>query len=636
MTATQPATRSLLLSLITALLLFGGCATQGTDSGPASVDRAERLQRRGDNAGAATMYEQLAVANPQPARNELALAAARAWLAANRADDAQRALDLAGTGSTAAQQLEVGMLRAEVADARGQNTAAWELVSRLPQPADPAAAARLLRLRQQLALRTEQPLEAVRAGIARDAIATNDEQRTAARRELLSGLRGAIDSGLRINPGTSNEALVRGWLELAQLAADAGRSPLTADAAVARWRSRYPAHPGSTIVDSEILHPAERRRGENILPGATGPLALLLPLTGGLAAEANMIRRGFEEALARQPEAARPVLRIYDTGSEPIGTALLNAQADGAGFIIGPLLKQDAQLAYEQRPRVPLLLLNTLPTTGFIGSQIFQFALAPEDEARQIARQITGSGQRNVLVFAPTGDSPTGDWGNRVAAAFTEELTRGGGVVIAQNRYDPGQPDLTTALSAAVDGTLGIDEANARRARVQQLIGASVQFAAYPRHDIDAIFVAGRKPDAGKPDALRQINALLRFRNADRVPTYVTQDGVGTESRENRDLEGMRVLAMPWDLESVGPAATLRTATESQWRALGTPIQSRFFAFGYDAATLTMALRRGSTAWPLAGLTGRMQLTPEGRIERSMNWGMLKSGQVQPFDPAAN
>jgi hypothetical protein len=407
---------------------------------------------------------------------------------------------------------------------------------------------------------------------------------------------------------------------------------MTADAAVARWRSRFPAHPGSTIVDSEILRPAERPRDGNVLAGSTGPVALLLPLTGRSADIAALIRSGFEAGLARQPEAGRPVLRVYDTGAEPVATALVNAQADGAGFIVGPLLKQDAQAAYDQRPRnVPLLLLNTLPATGFIGSQIYQFALAPEDEARQIAQQIIGSGKRSVLMFAPTGGSAIGEWGNRVAAAFTEELTRGGGMVMAQSRYDPERADLTNALQVAVDATIGFDEAEARRNRVQQVIGASVQFVAHPRADIDAIFVAGFKPNSGGLDAPRLINLQLRFRNADDLPTYVTQDAVGTEIRENRDLEGMRVLGMPWDLDSVGPVATLRSATEAQWSALkATP--SRYFAFGYDAATLTMALRRGNNVWPLAGVTGRMQLTPEGRIERSMNWGVLKAGQVQPFD----
>ncbi len=189
MPAMQPAVQRFLLLLPAVLLLFvAGCATQGgAATGPASVDRAERLLRRGDNAGAATMYEQLAQSNPQPVRSDLALAAARAWLAANRADDAQRALDLAAAEGSAAQRLELGMVRAEVGLARGQYAAAWQQVTQLQAPADPAAASRLLQLRQQVALRAGQPLEAVRAGIAREGLAANDAQRTAARRELLTG-----------------------------------------------------------------------------------------------------------------------------------------------------------------------------------------------------------------------------------------------------------------------------------------------------------------------------------------------------------------------------------------------------------------------------------------------------------------
>ncbi|MEJ0098615.1 MAG: penicillin-binding protein activator [Pseudomonadota bacterium] len=604
------------------LLLLAGCATQGGGGGPASDDRADRLMRRGDNAGAAAMYEQLAQGNPPPARNNFALAAARAWLAANRADDAQRALDLA-SGASGSQQLELGMVRSQVAVARGQYAVAWQQVSQLPQPADAATASRLLQLRQQVALRAGQPLDAVRAGITRESLAGNDEQRTAARRDLLTGLRGAIEGGLRVDPATSNDPLVRGWLELAQISVSAGRSPLSADSAVARWRTRFPGHPGSTIIESEILHPASRP-SENIprLVASSGPVALLLPLTGRQSAVAQLVRDGFQAAVARLPESERPALKIYDTGAMSVGAALQAAQAEGAGFIVGPLVREEAQVAAEQRPgTVPLLLLNTLPGTSFAGNQLYQFALSPEDEARQIARQIAGSGKRNVAVLAPTGD-----WGNRVATAFTEELTHDGGGVVAQGSYDIAKNDLTSSLTA----TLGINEARARQQRLQQTINAPVEFDAYPRPDIDAIFVAGYQSIA-----LRQINSQLIFNNAGDLPIYITQDGVSADTTENRDLRGMRVLGTPWELDSVGPVADLRTATETQWSAQG-PRQSRYFAFGYDAATLTMALRRGSANWPLQGLTGRLQLTPEGRIERSLNWGQLKDGQVQAFDPAAN
>jgi outer membrane PBP1 activator LpoA protein len=131
---------------------------------------------------------------------------------------------------------------------------------------------------------------------------------------------------------------------------------------------------------------------------------------------------------------------------------------------------------------------------------------------------------------------------------------------------------------------------------------------------------------------MRQINPQLRFFNAGDVPTYMTQDGLDPDERGNRDLEGMRFVDLPWMLESTGPVADTRAATESAWSARGKR-QSRYFAFGYDAATLAVALRSGQNAWPLPGMTGRLGLTPEGRIERSLDWARIKDGAPELYDP---
>jgi outer membrane PBP1 activator LpoA protein len=616
--------RLVALLCASALLAFAAACvpTQtGPGASPASESRAERLLRQGNATGAAEMYERLAQNNPAPERNDYAFAAARAWLAANRADDAQRALELAVDGVTSAQQFERELLGTEVAVARGQYSAAWRQVSQLPEPTDAARASRLFHLRQQVALRAGQPVEAVRAGIARERVAADGDARMTARRELLTDLRGAIERGLRVDPAASGDALVRGWIEIAQIAVSAGRSPLAAPGAIERWRTRFPGHPAATIATSDILEPGARPAGGGSAAiASTGPIALLLPLTGRQSVIAGLIRDGFQAAINRLPETDRPDLRVYDTGEQQVGTVLQNAQVDGASFIVGPLTKAEVQAAYEQRPgELPLLLLNTL-SPGMVGTHVYQYALAPEDEARQIARQINGSGRRNVVMLAPAGD-----WGTRVAGAFTDELTRSGGAVIAQGSYDLSKNDLTAAITAA----LGIDAARARFRRVQQVTGATLQFDARPRPDIDAIFVAGYQPLA-----LRQINPQLRFFNAGSLPTYVTQDGLDVAPEGNRDLEGMWVLDMPWALDSVGPVADLRTATEPQWSPQG-PRQSRYFAFGYDAATLAIALRRNAKEWPLAGLTGRLQLATDGRVERSLNWGRLREGAVQPQDPVA-
>src|SRR5690606_4098053 len=261
------------------ILLLMACAAAPSGPGPASESRAERLLRQGSLVEAARMYEELANNNPPPARDEFSLAAARAWLDADRADDAQRALAIASLQLPAGPQFERELLRVEVAAARGQYQQAWLQVSQLPEPARREDAARLFYLRQQVALRAGEIGAGVQAGIARERAAADENDRNRARRDLLTDLRAAIDRGQRIDPATSRDAQERGWLELAQVASTVGHSPMSARSMVERWQQRFPGHPASTIVDSEILDPAARPdAGGTRLARVSGPVALLLPL----------------------------------------------------------------------------------------------------------------------------------------------------------------------------------------------------------------------------------------------------------------------------------------------------------------------------------------------------------------------
>jgi uncharacterized protein len=611
------------------------CATAPSpDDAPPSVARAELLLKQNNPAAAARMYEQLAAGNPPPARIDLALAAARAWVAANRATDAARVLDANSNGLSAAQQFERELIRGEVAAASGQYAPAWQQVSKIPTPVRPADASRLFLLQQQVALRAGQPVDGVRAGIERERVATSDTERARARRDLLTDLRSAIDSGLRVDPAAARDELVRGWLEIGQIAASATRSPLSAPAALERWRGRYPGHPATTIAASEIIAPGERTASLNSATTQSSSLqsisiALLLPLASNqsqVATAARLIRDGFMAAVTRQPQAGRPTVRIYDTAALTVPTALKNARADGADMVVGPLTKPEVQAANDERTgNLPMLLLNNLSGNAATGANIYQYALAPEDEARQIARQMVTSGKRNALVL-----TPSNDWGTRVAAAFTDELTRGGGLVVVHTTYDMNSSDPTPRVTAA----LGIDDSNSRNDKLRSITGARFGFEPRPRPDIDAIFLAGYAPDtAGLLSPLRLIYPVLN-RYADHLPTFMTQDGLEADINANRELVGMYLLDTPWSLDVTGPAAETRTATESAWRESGAK-QSRYFAFGFDAANLALAIRPG-TAWPLAGLTGRLSLTPEGRVERNLQWARITStGQVQPADPPA-
>jgi len=603
---------SLLIPLLAGLALacLAACVpSQEPGSGPASSDRAERLLRQGNATEAAQMYERLAMQNQPPASVDFSLSAVRAWLTANRPADAQRVLDALGATVTPDQGLDRDLLRVELLLAQGQSAQALRQVNAIAEPRAAAEAARLFRLQQQVALRAGQPLDAIRAEQARERVATNDAERAAARRELLAGLREAVDRGVRMNPTAVTDPIARGWLEMGQIAASAGRSPQGAPASIERWRARYPGHPAGTVAFNDIVTPA--LAGAPTTTVGNRMVGLLLPLTGAQGPAAALVRDGFLSAVAEMPEANRPEVRVYDTGTLPVGTALQNAATDGVDFLVGPLVRTEVQTAIEQRiGTAPMLLLNSVTGDMSAGAGVYQYALSPEDEARQIARFAIASGQRRALLFAPSGD-----WGNRVGSAFTEELVRGGGEVLVSSTYDPTRNELTGVITAA----LGVNESRARYRRVQQAVGTELQYEPRRRADIDLIFAAGQ------PLSVRQIRPQLKFFSAGDIPTYMTSDGLDSDPNANKDLEGMRYPELPWVLEATGPVADTRFRTQAKWESTSQR-QSRLFAFGYDAAALTLQLNSRQPAWPLSGLTGRLSLTPGGRIERELDWAQISGG----------
>jgi hypothetical protein len=90
----------------------------------------------------------------------------------------------------------------------------------------------------------------------------------------------------------------------------------------------------------------------------------------------------------------RPHLRVYDVAAEPVASAYSRAIADGAGFVVGPLTKEDvAALAPLTAGRAPVLALNFLGESTIVARNFYQFALLPEDEARIVARKIVADGK---------------------------------------------------------------------------------------------------------------------------------------------------------------------------------------------------------------------------------------------------
>ncbi|HEY0766865.1 MAG TPA: penicillin-binding protein activator [Steroidobacteraceae bacterium] len=505
--------------LVTAgVLALGGCPSLTERAGlPPSVDRAEALERAGDAAGAAHVYEELAAQNSGAARNALLLRAARGYLAAHDAEDAARVLAMPEGTLSAEQNTERALSNAELALERGQAKEASQQLAAIPEPPGGPQAARYRELRARAALATSGPVP-----------------------------------GLTV-PGPTEE---------------------------------------------------------------TGPhIALLLPITGRAAGAAISVRDGFMTAYYQAPAAERPRVRVYDTGTQSVPDALARSTKQGADFIVGPLTREEVIAAAEfSAPHAPLLALNFLPAERPAPAQFYQYALSPEDEARLAARRILQDHHRRGVALVPAGE-----WGDRVLAAFKQELQGSGGELMGTAVIDAARTDY----SASITEVLRISDSMARHRRLESILGSKLQFEPRRRGDIEFIFAPA------PANTERLLRPQLRFHYAGDLPTYATSDAFEPDLRANEDLEGLMFPDMPWMLGG-DLADAVRSATREAWPS-GGPHRGRLFAFGFDAYRLAQALRHKGVVGNISldGLTGRLSVDAERRVRREMGWAQLHNGELR-------
>jgi outer membrane PBP1 activator LpoA protein len=603
--------------LAAATLALNACRSLTENEGiPPSVDRAEIFARQGDQAGAARVYEELAAQNSGADHNAFIFDAARAYLLARRPDDAERVLALVEQPLAPQQSSELPLLDVQIALARGQGQQAWQRFITIPEPRTAPEAQRYLRLKQQAAFAAGRPADAVAAEIALERYLPTAQDLRQSRSNLLTALRDANDRGVRLDPRSTNDPVIRGWLELAPLAAAAARDPTGAAGQIEAWRARNPNHPANDLVRGELLGQVQQP------VEAAAHIAVLLPITGRQSVAGVSVRDGFMTAYYQAPAAQRPRVRVYDTGEGSVAEAIQHAVQEGADLVVGPLTRDEVTAAADlagQRP--PILALNFLPNEHPAPNAFYQFALSPEDEARLAARRALEDGHRRGVTIVPDGD-----WGTRVLSAFKQELEAGGGAILASATVDTSQTDYSDSITQV----LRISDSRARHRRLESILGTKLQFEPRRRGDIEYIFAPAQA------NIERLLRPQLRFHYAGDIATYATSDAFEPDPRANQDLEGLMFPDMPWMLGS-DLADAVRAATREAWPT-GGPRRGRLFAFGFDAYRLAVALRdkamtRGVN---IDGLTGRLSLDADGRVHRDLNWAQLHNGELKLLpEPAA-
>lgn len=582
-------------------------------TGAAEQQSAAAAAHQGEHSRAAALYEQAAGAHAPPERTDLLLLAGHEWLAAGRAGEAARVLAALTGTPTPAQAYDRSLLEAEEPLVTGDAPMAWQRIAALPDPSaafGAVIAQRYFVLRERIALATARPVEAIRAEQAAERVAGPAASHTALRLALLSGLREERDRGVRFDPASIQDPTVRGWLELAQIVNSPHARSLVSDAAFARWREHYPNHPAT-----EILAQNEPLPLTGALP--SGQIALLLPLGGAAASQSATVRDGFLSAYYQLPVGQRPPLHLYDTSVQSVSAALADARSAGSSFIVGPLTREEVvAVADTGAQSVPVLALNFLPAERPAPAGLFQYALSPEDEARQVARRILADGHhRGIMVI------PHGDWGARVQEAFTRELQAGGGSLLGEAEYDPSAHDYGAQLRSV----LRIDDSDARHERLQSVLGTKLNFEPRRRADIEFIFIA----PATATNA-RLIEPQLRYFYAGDVPSYTLSNAYEPDSTaSNEDIDGLSYPDMPWMIADDAAVDTIRSSVQQAW-ADRTAWRTRLFAFGYDACQLMLAMagpRHDPADIQLDGLTGLLHFDAGRRVQRDLIWVQIRNGE---------
>ncbi len=594
---------------------FPGTPVPGTAAtpplAPSRATAADAALIRGDNPQAAAAYEQAANGSTPEDAAELRLRAADA---ANRAKDPVQADSVLDQIPVSAldprQQVRYRLLRAETALARNDPARALRLLPVADPGGEPQLAERQLLVRAQAAFRLGDTINGVGALVQRERYLGGDRAAVAQNRELLwTSLGTAPLDTPTLTRANAADPITRGWVELSMLSRR--NSPLS-DYQV--WRERFPGHPGEERLATLMMpgvdaHPAGGATTAPALPApaatagtpapviAGGAAALLLPQSGPLTSIAEAVRAGYASAAGH---AAAPSPRLYDVATVSPVDALRQAHQEGAGFAIGPLLKEHVNLlAAAGPPPVPVLTLNYLDAGAAVPAGIYQFGLAPEDEARAAAEDAYSRGLHAAIALVTNTEK-----GARILGAFQQRFTELGGRVVDSGRFY-GEPQYwSDAVRKLLRYTAVDDKKKLAELRDKAQPGVDPQ----RRNDFDVIFIEAKASQA------RILWPLFRFYRAERLPIYATS-AVNEGSGDN-DLAGIRFCDAPWLLESNGGGSSLQTeATTGRNRDT-----ARLFALGADAFLLSQRLAQGGLhpGDEVAGATGTLKVDGHGVIHRSL------------------
>ncbi|WP_133405559.1 penicillin-binding protein activator [Parashewanella tropica] len=402
-----------------------------------------------------------------------------------------------------------------------------------------------------------------------------------------------------------------GWVQLAYIAKFYGADPMQLISNLSRWQKNNPQHPAAIELPSDL------QKAINTKPYQPQQIAVLLPLTGTGSNFAEAIKAGIINRYYSDSDQA--TLQFYDTSTE-VQQAYQQAIADGAEFIIGPLLPKNVaklhQLQEAEGLIVPQLFLNQLAKPSNVDNSYF-FSLSPQQEAEDAALRMQRSGIKTPLVFATDNSI-----GRNMASAFNNEWLKLTGIEAETHFYAEGNKMKQTVQTA-----MGVSDSLSRIAQIKSLIDKKVKADFRSRRDIDAIYMLSGSRDLPLLKPFIDVSFSVFTKP---VPLYTnsrSRPNLG-HSKKNQEYNGIIMSEAPWLMQNTAEHRTIHQLWPT-WSYN----QQRLYTMGHDAMGLIgqLAQMRAFPGFQFKGESGTLSVEANGVVRRQLQWGQYKRGVLYPL-----
>ena len=415
------------------------------------------------------------------------------------------------------------------------------------------------------------------------------------------------------------------------------------------WQPGYaavPITPAPTRIQTDFNAPDFGMFGSG-LPHYAPPadirnIAVLLPLSG----PAEDLGRGIKTAIELAMTQRRQInvnMSFHDLSGNRAArqSTIANVIAASPDAIIGPIFAEDVLLVRDAKP-ADLPVISFTSDVNSLGGGVMTMALMPSQSVEEIVREAARNNSRGIVIFAPK--SPSG------------ELMAGAATMAANMHNVP-----TIGLFFYTEGDINSMRAAARRAAMYDVrLAANIR----AREILSEISLDTNLTPAQRVSNTSQLDRLSRTNTVGTLPyDSVLFLGNAPDSRmlgsfmryfDVGPRDAMFFGTAMWDgsellgdLTFTGAHFAALPTMNADFARMFTHITgaapSRLDTFGFDAATLTLAMIHSNQTAPgfllnpsgYLGIDGLYRLRPNGVIERALQVMTITGGGAARLHRAA-